>query len=147
MPAYPARKYTGDTTMTKHWTIFEGKPNYVDKTKLRVTLNARKVLLFNRAAYEALGSPAAVEMRFDESTRAIGLLPRDPRHANAFPIKRRMSKPNSKYNYLLIHAAPFCGHFEIAPQRTMLFTNVDMDDDGVMMLELSSAVAVGRGSR
>lgn len=133
--------------MSKRWTVFEGRPNLVEKGRLRVTLSPKKVLLINRPAYEALGNPAAVEMRFDERTRTIGLVPKDPRHANAFPIKRRLSKPNSKYNYLLIHAAPFCGHFEIAPQRTMLFTNIDLDDDGVMLLELSSAVAVGRGSR
>ena len=37
--------------------------------------------------------------------------------------------------------------FDIAPRRTMLFTEIDLDDEGTLLLELKTAVAVGRGSR
>jgi len=69
----------------------------------------------------------------------------DIRHHNAFPIK---GKPNNKkYRYHFVQAAPFCKHYQIHVPRTLLFTNVDMDNDGTLILELNSAVAIGRGSR
>ena len=99
----------------------------------------------NQAAYNAMGGPAAVELRYDENTRTIGLAPQDPRHKNSFPIKSKLN--SRKYNYHIIHAAPFCKHYEIDPRRTILFIDIDLDNDGTLMLELSTAVAVGRGFR
>lgn len=129
----------------RRWEVYPGFANRVARGGPRVTLNGRKVFLLNQAAYEVMGGPAAVELRYDGDTRTIGLTPKDPRHQNAFPIK---GKPNSrKYNYHIIHAAPFCKHYGIDPRRTVLFVDIDMDDDGTLMLELSTAVAVGRGFR
>jgi hypothetical protein len=138
--------------MSRRWTVFDGEPNGKGKDVPRVTLGPKKVLLLNRKAYEVLGSPAAVELRFDEETRTIGLRPRDVRHSNAFPlhVKGARHKTNAgspRYTYRIIYAAPFCRHFEIKAERTVLFNNVDLDDDGTMLLEMSSAVRVGRGSR
>lgn len=84
---------------------------------------------------------------YDEGTRTIGLKPKDLRHANAFPLKHRKSSRDRKYSYRCINAAPFCMHFDIRPEKTMLFNNVDLDDEGTMLLELGQAVRVGRGSR
>ncbi len=128
------------------WEIYQGTPNNRKSNgEPRVTLNHRRVFLLNQAAYEALGAVAAVELRYDERTRTIGLAPRDPRIQSAFPLKGKVN--NKKYNYKLIHAAPFCKHFEIKPKSTILFTNVDLDNDGTLLLELNTAVAVGRGCR
>lgn len=133
--------------MIKHWTIFEGGPNRAGRDALRVTLSPKKTFLLNRKAYEALGSPAAVELRFDEGTRTIGLKPTDTRRPNAFPVKQKAKDKAGKYNYRLIYASPFCKHFDIRPEATVLFNKVDLTDDGIMLLELSRAVKVGRGSR
>ena len=127
------------------WEIYSGVPNRVHRDGPRVTLNYRKVFLLNMAAYEALGMPAAVELRYDEHTRTIGLAPKDPRTLSAFPLKGKSG--SKKYNYRIIHAAPFCKHFDINPKRTILFTNVDLDNEGTLTLELNTAVAVGRGFR
>lgn len=129
----------------RRWDVYPGFPNRIDRGGPRVTLNARGVFLLNQAAYAAMDSPRAVELRYDGDTRTIGLTPKDPRHQNAFPVK---GKPESKkWNYRLIHAAPFCKHYELTPRRTILFVDIDMDNDGTLTLELSTAVAVGRGFR
>ena len=127
------------------WEVYPGVPNRLDRGGPRVTLNHRKVFLLNIAAYEALGGPAAVELRYDEETRTIGLTPKDPRNLTAFPLKGKVN--NKKYRYRIIHGAPFCKHFGISPKSTILFTNVDMDNDGTLLLELNTAVVVGRGFR
>lgn len=128
------------------WEIYPGTPNnWISNGGPRVTLNHRKMLLLNQAAYDIMGGPAAVELRYDERTRTIGLTPKDPRILTAFPIRGKVNQ--KKYNYKTIHAAPFCKHFEINPKGTVLFTNVDLDNDGTLLLELTTAVAVGRGYR
>ena len=131
--------------MKTRWETFEGRPNQSYAGGLRVTLSPKKVLLINEAVYNALGRPAAVELRYDPETRTIGLAPKDIRHRNAFPIKGKTN--DKKYRYNFIHAAPFCKHYEINPRRTILFTNIDMDNEGTLLLELNTAVAIGRGSR
>ena len=137
--------------MIKHWTIFEGRPNTRDRSTLRVTLNKKGIFLLNLATYSAMGRPAAVEFRFDEKTRTIGLAPKDPRAENAFPMKGILTmarkKASEKYTYMVVNAAPFCRHFDIRPVGTVQFGGIDMDNDGTLLLELNKAVSVGRGSR
>ncbi len=69
--------------------------------------------------------------------------PTDPREHNAFAIKRH----GKSGNYKRISAAAFCSHLRLRFDRTMLFQNPDLDNNGVMMLELAGAVKVGRGAR
>lgn len=114
---------------------------------LRITLNSRGVLLFNKRAWEAMGRPAAAELMFDEDENVIGLKPRDLRFQNAFPFKARNGAREQKYDYRYVHASPFCKHFDIRPKSTILFTQPDMENDGTLLLDLNTAVNVGRGSR
>ena len=125
--------------------MFHGTPNRVNREGPRVTLNPRSVFLLNTSAYEMLGQPAAVELGYDEDTRTICMVAKDPRNLSSFPVKGKVN--NKRYTYRVIHAAPFCRHHEISPKRTILFTNIDLDNEGFLLLELSTAVAVTRGSR
>jgi hypothetical protein len=132
--------------MARKWTVYQGGPNNGERLAVRVTLNSRGVILLNKAAYECMGSPGAVELMFDEEEGVIGLKPKDLRHQNAFPLKGKWVD-KKKYQYRIIHASPFCKHFDIQPKSTILFTQPDMDDDGTLLLSLDTAVNVGRGSR
>ena len=73
--------------MSRKWTTYHGGPNQGERIRIRVTLNSRGVILLNKAAYECMGSPGAVELLFDEDEGVIGLKPKDLRHQNAFPLK------------------------------------------------------------
>ena len=112
----------------------------MEKDEARVTLNFRGDLLLNRRAFEALEAPAAVTLLFDENNSVIGLKPADIRLRNAFPIKQK-----DKWHNRIIHANPFCKHFKIHIERTVLFNEVDIDNDGVMKLELGKTTSIGRG--
>ena len=114
---------------------------------IRVTMNSRGVLLFNKRAWETFGKPAAAELMFDENENVIGLRPRDIRFQNAFPFKTSNGARHKQYEYRIVHTAAFCKHFDIRPKSTILFTNPDLDTDGTLLLDLKTAVNVGRGSR
>ena len=133
--------------MARKWTVYEGGPNGGERMALRITLNSRGVMLFNKRAYEAMGSPGAVELLFDEGENVIGLKPRDLRFQNAFPFKSKDHGKSKKYSYRILSLSPFCQHFDIKPRSTILFTRPDMDNDGTLLLDLSTAVNVSRGSR
>jgi hypothetical protein len=57
------------------------------------------------------------------------------------------SARHRKYEYRIVHTAAFCKHFDIYPKSTILFTKPDMENDGTLLLDLNTAVNVGRGSR
>src|SRR5438132_933247 len=126
--------------MRDRWTEFEGTPNRMHSRLPRVTLNHRGVLRLNKFAYEALESPAAVKLLFDEHEMVIGLQAEDIKRANAFPVKLK-----DKFHNRLIHAQPFCKHFRICVERTVLFNDIDIDRDGVMTLSLRQTINIGNG--
>lgn len=129
--------------MNKKWQRYEGRPNRVAKYDPAVTLNEKGVLLLNGKAFDALEQPKAVALVYDEDERVVGIVPTDPRNTNAFPVvQRSYARPAS---YRLIHANPFCKHFGIKVRGTVRFHNVEIDNEGVMLLPLRYAVQTGRG--
>ena len=128
--------------MSERWTEFQGGPNRSGRDEARVTLNGRGVLLMNKTAFEALGSPAAVKLSYEEDRRVIGLKPHDTRKANAFPVKQR-----DKYSNRSVHLSPFCRHFGIDIRRTVLFNEIDIDREGMMRLELNRTQTIGRAGQ
>lgn len=83
---------------------------------------------------------AAVTLLFDENSGMIGLKPADIRLKNAFPVKQK-----GKWQNRTIHASPFLKHFKINIDRTVLFNEVDLDNEGVLKLELTKTTSIGRG--
>lgn len=126
--------------MIEHYVEFQGSPNLSNKDDARITLNARRVFLLNKKAFEALEMPAAVTLLFDPHNQIIGLKPADPRKHNAFCIKQK-----DKWHNRTINASPFCKHFKINVERTVLFNEVDLDNEGMMKLELTKTTSIGRG--
>jgi hypothetical protein len=123
------------------WEVFRGRQNRVERRKEpRVTLG-KGAFYLNDKAFEVLERPAAVEMLYDGNRRIIGLRPIDPRKDNAFLLKEHRS------NYKRIAAASFCTNYRLKYDRTLLFEGVDLNDDGVMMLDLGKTIEIGRGAR
>lgn len=127
--------------MSMQWTTFTGKEfGRRSKDEVRVTLGPKCNIHLNGKAFDALGSPAAVELSFEGNRRLIGLKRIDPTKPNAFRVKPHTGK------YKMIHAAAFCQHFRIRPRNTILFQNVDIDH-GLMTLDLTNTLTVTRGAR
>lgn len=129
--------------MKMQWSTFEGRPfGYKAKREVRVTLGQKGVFYLNGVAYDALGQPAAVEILYEGNRRIIGLKPVDLRKHNAFPIKI-----HGTGTYKRISAAAFCQHFRIKLRETVLFDGADLNDEGVMLLDMNRTITVGRGAR
>jgi hypothetical protein len=128
--------------MIHYWKTFEGKPYGTKRGEIRVTLSPRKVFLLNQAAYQALGSPRAIEFKFDENHKRIGIKPTDPRKENAFEVKRKKNT-----NYRVIMAGAFCNHVGIRLEKTVVFNEAPIEKDGTMVLALEKAINVARGAR
>ena len=105
----------------------------------RVTLDNRGVLYLNKLAFEALGSPAAVKLFYEEHELVIALKPGDVRHKNAFAVK--LHSPGSTRR---INTQPFCKHHKIRVERTVLFNDIEIDNDGTMLLWLNNTTHIGR---
>ncbi len=128
--------------MLGHWTIFEGTPGGVKREQPRVTLGMNKTISLNKVAYEELGKPIAIELRFDRNLKRIGLKATSPECKNAFPIR---PKKNSHYRWL--SAGAFLTHFGITTQCTVQFEDVTIDSEGVMLLDINKTTNISRGSR
>ena len=120
--------------MIKHWTPFEGSAYGTKRHRPRVTLTRGKMMTFNRLAHEALGKPEAVRFFFDKHLKRIGVMPESPDNPSAFLMLRRKD-----YSYRLVRATAFCNHFGIEPEATMAFFDINVDNDGIMTLDLTTA--------
>jgi hypothetical protein len=118
---------------------FKGSPNRVKLEEPRVTLDKRGVLYLNKLAFEALGSPAAVKLFFEENELVIALKPSDVRHKNAFTVK--LHNPGTTRR---INIQPFCKHHKIRVENTALFNDIEIDDKGTMLLWLKNTTNTGR---
>lgn len=128
--------------MISHWTKFEGHPNGKSKEKARITLSPRRFFALNGHAFNAIGSPSAVEFYFDENERKIGMLPCDPFKKNAFAVRKEKGK-----DFHVIYAGAFLTHFSLKSARTILFNEPDITSNGMLVLDLKNTINVGRGSR
>jgi len=130
--------------MNMKWEVFEGKQYRSEaRTEPRVTLGAKGTFYLNGKAFDALERPGAVEMLYEGNQRIIGLRPIDPTHHNAFIVKHH----GKGGNYKRISAAAFCSHLRLKYKRTLLFEEPEIDDKGVMRLDLTKVIEIGRGAR
>ena len=100
---------------------------------MHVTLNKKCTMLLNKNIFEKLGSPKLVVMLFDKANSIIGLNPVGPGVPHAFKLA-----PICKGLGRHIFLSPFCRHYGIRPDRTLSFVNPEIDDDGVLRLNLNS---------
>jgi len=118
---------------------FKGSPNRMRRDDARVTLDERGRIQMNRQAFQAFGSPGAVKLFYEENELVIALKPSDARHSNAFRVK-----PKGPGHTRIIHTQPFCKHWKIRVERTVLFNEIEIDNEGTMLLPLKNTTRIGR---
>lgn len=80
----------------------------------------------NRAAYEALGSPEAVELLYARADRTIGLRAGDPGALHTYPIRRQGGAR-------MLTATAFYGHIGARPKPQRLAATLR---DGILAARL-----------
>jgi hypothetical protein len=127
--------------MMQDWTEFTGSPREVRRRNPRVTLSKYKDIYLNLKAYEALGRPERIQFFYDTARSRIGLRKSLHEDNNAFPVKKEPGSGSGA----TVHAAYFCNNYGIRPDRAIEFTNVTIDANGIMVLDLKTARSVNLG--
>jgi hypothetical protein len=121
--------------MIEYWEKFTGGPTRPREERLHVTINKKNVLMLNRNVHKLLGNAEAVELLFNRREAVIGVSPAKVQLTEAFPVQ-------NKGGYHVINASPFCRHFGIKVDGTEAFVNPEIDDTGVLRLNLATTVSV-----
>lgn len=100
----------------------------------RVSLTKGRHFRFNQKALDLIGSPTAVRFLFDVGLSRIGVRAIDPEEPYSFEVR---SEPKGRTS--LIYGALFCDHMGIRPENTIEFQSVRVDDEGTLLLDLTTA--------
>ena len=105
-----------------------------------MTLNKRGQFNINKRAYNMLGSPQAVVLYFDKASSVIGLSPAPPKLTEAFPV-------NEKDGYFTVNGISFARHYGIHIDTTEAFLDPELDEKGILHLDLRRTRTVFGGKR
>ena len=125
--------------MITHWEEFKLGPTVPADERLHVTLDRKGMILLNGNIHDRLGNPEAVVLLFDKVNSIIGINPASPNVPNAFKLKFR-----SRGRHRMIFAIPFCRHYGISVDHTTVFVDPQIDEDGVLRLDLKATTRARR---
>jgi len=99
-----------------------------------VTMNPQGHVVMSRITYERLGEPKAFTLLFDKVNNQIGLKPTHAQDRNAYPVG-----PSGRYGGKLVRAYRLMQEFGISLPETIRFHNAEVDNDGILILDLRTA--------
>jgi hypothetical protein len=73
-----------------NFEVFDRRSRPVGKQPT-LTIQKRGNFSLNRAAFDALGQPAAVELLFDRVQRIVGFRPTDEHNRRAYPVRKQQN--------------------------------------------------------
>lgn len=126
--------------MDREWEKFRGGPTVSTQEQIHVSIGKRGLLYMNRNAHRVLGRPAAVYLYFNRAKDSIAVQPTSARLPEAFPVIE-------KQHGFVINASPFCRHFGIRPDTTEKFVRPDLNNEGVLLLDLSNTIHITATTR
>ena len=106
---------------------------------LRASMNPRGDIVINRAAYEQLGGPKAFLILFDCINKRIGLKP-----ASAFDAKCLPSLKSNRAGAKMVRGHRMTREQRINLAHTVQFDDAEIDEDGILILDLRTAVVSRR---
>ena len=122
----------------KQWEEFPIGPNNAGD-ELHVTLSKKGEIVIGVTAFEKLGKPEMAVLLFDRINALVGVQPTNRHAPNGYPLK---SKSGCKHR--TIRANRFCRHHNIKVERTISFNNAQIDEEGILILNLSQTSGIGR---
>lgn len=123
----------------RNWEEFPvGPATSINGGGLRVTIDKKGAILIGAKAFEKMGEPNAAVLLFDQRNHTIGVAPAEPEVPNAYPM---IAKTNCRHR--IVRANQFCRHHGIYVPRTAAFGKAEIDEDGVLVLDLRTLIGVG----
>jgi hypothetical protein len=90
-----------------------------------------------------MGRPDAVILKFEKLNSKIGLLPTHPKTKHAYPLKTK----GVKYSHRIVSANEFCRRYGVNVDRTTAFTEVTINEKGMLILDLKTTTPIGLPKR
>jgi hypothetical protein len=109
---------------------FEKRARPVTK-EATVTLQRSGAVSFNRAAWEAMGEPEAVELLFDADTRRVGIQATDESAQYAYSLHGGAKRQKNSY---LISGKAFVQYYDIDISRSI--RRIATVEDGMLIIAL-----------
>ena len=108
---------------------------------LYATLNRAGDIVISRYTHEVLGAPDSYLLLFDRERSVIGLRPaRGAVERNAYPARDRGRQGGKR-----IRGYRLCREFGITVRQTVRFHRCQLDNDGVLILDLNDVRVAARG--
>ncbi len=123
----------------RNWQRCTRDPNGGRWAAIYATMNPEGVLHISRNTYEMLGEPEALHLLFDNLNNTIGLQPTRLAIKDAYPIKNKNSNHGK-----IIRGFAFAQQFGIRLTETVRFTGAEIDEDGILVLDLRNAVSAAK---
>ena len=121
-------------SMKGEWEVCPRDDVAAQYAGIYVTLNPRGEIAMTRPTYEMLGEPKAFVLLFDRTNRRIGLQPAALTTRDAYPIKVSGRCGGKK-----LHAFRLIREYRIDLAATVKFPDADIDEDGILRLDLRTA--------
>ncbi|MBK9530052.1 MAG: hypothetical protein IPO41_17480 [Acidobacteria bacterium] len=125
--------------MICHWEEYDLGPTQARTERIHATINRKNTILINGNLHTRLGNPEAVKLLFDRVNSVIGIVAVPATMANSFPV----TVPAAG-RHRLIRATPFCRHFGISIDCTTYFRDPEIDEKGILRLNLKNTAMVRR---
>lgn len=109
-----------------------------DGCGLLVTLSRKGEILIGAEAFEKMGEPDSAVLLFDRGNHAVGIAAAEADAVNAYPM---IAKKNCRHR--VIRANLFCRHHQVLVPRTAAFGRAEIDEDGILVLDLRTLVGIG----
>ena len=126
--------------MARRWQEYQFVRTGFDENRIHVTLNPRGNIYLSRRALEELNSPEAVVLLFDPASKSIGIRRAATDRRNAHRLKIKDARGRGK----TVYAAEFLRHYGIRVTETLVFDMPVLDEDGILVLNLSETRAIKR---
>jgi len=117
--------------MATHWKTYDGGPTPRHNNFLRASIDRKGTITLNKFTLNRLGDPEAVELLFDDQQSIIGITRGSLLNPKHFPVKVRAGDTHGK-----VRATPFLRYFGIRVDRTEGFDTPELDDEGILKLDL-----------
>lgn len=129
----------GGLTGSSGFEVFTGRVVATPHPPLYATFQKRGLLTLNRAAFQALGEPEAVELLFNRDTRSMGIRPTGMGHSWSYKLRRE-----ERSGMFKLSIAAFRRHYGL-PEVTVAMRYRATQRDDMLVIDLNQEpVITGR---
>ena len=133
--------YVDNVNVRRNWEECPREAAESRWASLYATLNRAGDIVISRYTHEVLGAPDSYLLLFDRERSVIGLRPaRGAVERNAYPARDR-----GRHGGKRIRGYRLCREFGITVRQTVRFHRCQLDNDGVLILDLNDVRVAARG--